>query len=271
MPAPNATATLGDLLLTLGMRAAMVDSGTGSTTRPTLPTDEYTRKLLLDAVTRSVQHMVRVNDWTFCSMPVEIVCNTDGTGPENIDGDPSRMGLPFDVTSAPLGGMRWLNPDQTYGGLISFYDAGLVENRMAVHPAASGRPMCAAIRPVRSASSSQRYRYELVVWPIPDQAYVIKGRFRVSLTEMMDLAQRPPWPPEHDETVLAGAMKYLRMSGQVPIDMDPLVLDAEFTRAIDQSKLFDSRAQSSALGSFTRRERCTYVPPNTVDLTPITG
>lgn len=69
----------------------------------------------------------------------------------------------------------------------------------------TGRPTMAAYRP-KTLSASTGTRYELLLYPIPDDAYTLHYRYRVSPSDLSADNPMPYGGPPHYETILASCL-----------------------------------------------------------------
>lgn len=60
---------------------------------------------------------------------------------------------------------------------IQFTGEGIIRERYAACQTLTGRPQMAAIRPVKGTEMKRGQRFEVIVWPIPDQAYTLQLRY----------------------------------------------------------------------------------------------
>ena len=70
---------------------------------------------------------------------------------------------------------------------------------------ASLRPAMAAIRP-KAMDQTTWTRYEIIMCPIPDAAYVLTYRYRVNMLALGDANQYPPGAQQHAETILESCL-----------------------------------------------------------------
>lgn len=83
---------------------------------------------------------------------------------------------------------------------------GRVEGMQASQPDRTGAPLLAAVTPIAGTNQTEGTRLNLTVWPKPDQAYALRGRYK-HLPDMLDGTH--PYPPggqEHAETIKAACL-----------------------------------------------------------------
>jgi hypothetical protein len=98
-----------------------------------------------------------------------------------------------------------------------------------------GRPQLAAVRPKpHGGSDDEEQRYELVLWPRPDRAYVLEYRYQV-LVSKLATGKYPIGGMEHGETIEAACMAAIERELEGPGPQD-----ADFVRMLEVSKRKDN-------------------------------
>jgi hypothetical protein len=89
---------------------------------------------------------------------------------------------------------------------VQLYNEGQIDALFARSPTASGKPIAAASRPLRSEGADHGQRWEVYVYPEADTNYIL--RFRYSLHPSA-LTERNPWAyggPAHAETIIESCL-----------------------------------------------------------------
>ena len=116
--------------------------------------------------------------------------------PVSVDGTPGSYNWSFltpttsigltqavDVATLPddygniEGSMTISSPTNQVSWPIQISGEGVIRERYAQCPTATGRPQLAAIRPRKGTEMTRGQRFEVIVWPIPDTAYTLDLRY----------------------------------------------------------------------------------------------
>jgi hypothetical protein len=202
MLTPDRSKTFGELLLDLAVDVGQATYEDAADNRAALPSDPATLDRLKRAYNNGAAEFARARRWTFLQPTISITLSPDGTGPDCIAGSTFRYRLPVNVQSAPIGRVGW-SMSGTDGGIVIDTTIDRVNRHHDMQGTTQGSPQLCAVWQARDGSEKfgERTHLELAVWPVPDQAYVIAGKFRVSVAPMVELGERPVWPELHDRTV----------------------------------------------------------------------
>jgi hypothetical protein len=107
-------------------------------------------------------------DWSFLTPTVSL----------SLASDASTLLLPAD-----FGGMEGTMTLSTSGSQVSWpitlTGEGLIRQQFAAAPSATGRPMYAAVEPLKGTSAKKGQRFQLYVWPTADQAYTLRATYYI--------------------------------------------------------------------------------------------
>lgn len=200
--------TLRQLIIELADAVSLATLGTGADNRATVPSDPNTLDQLTRAINRGYKSFLAANPrWTFLERPVQITLSTDGSAAESIDSDPGRYLLPSYVTGNPKGDWSFVddNADRT---CIITTSEHIVRRYRDGSPDTSGTPLYGCVRPLNppKGGSLRAARQELVIYPDPDEAYVIEAVFRITAHELVELEDRHIAGAEHDMAILEQAV-----------------------------------------------------------------
>lgn len=78
-------------------------------------------------------------------------------------------GFEGEITLVTTAGLMW--------GPIRLYNEGEVRVRYSLTPATTGRPLMAAIQPLKGTTPTQGQRFQLIVFPLPDTNYTMQFQY----------------------------------------------------------------------------------------------
>jgi hypothetical protein len=109
----------------------------------------------------------------------------------------------------------------------------------------TGDPYFLAVRLM--PGSLKRRRWELLAFPFPDEVRVVEFKFDVNFDKLVELADTPPTPVPHDETLRAACRSQVEREV-----MDGNGVDTEYYQqvCIPNSHRIDERSAPSKLGYF---------------------
>lgn len=197
--------TFQQLMLELADPFGLAEYGSDGTEQAQLPDDAETLRKLKTCVNNAYKLFLRADPaWTFLVYPYVITTNSDGKGPDNVDGDPARYRLPPPIRTKPQTNLVFM--DHTAWGEVQTWSPRLVRNRQQSR-ITQGRPQYAGYRsiPASDGIDSAKVAWEVMFWPTPDGVYELEGEFRVLPYDMVDLDERHVAGAEHDLAVLAAA------------------------------------------------------------------
>lgn len=244
---------LGDLMLDLAREvreAVQPESGVAAQ----LPSSDQDRVKLRDAINDAGEDFCTARGWAFLSQSVSVTCSTDGTGTLNVSSDPRRYKLPIGFSGMDDQEVSYTSSDGSFGDGVSFRHQRDLDSLIAQCPTSSGPPAYFTVRPCDDVPNTgdRRLPWELVIFPIPDQAYVMSLPVRRAFTPMIDKEERPVWAPQHDRLVVA--MAKLRFAELWPLpQLDKALLQARIDRLMASAVEEDERNNPRVLGRAARR------------------
>ena len=205
--------TLRQLIIELADAVSLATLGTGTDNRATVPTDPNTLDQLTRAINRGYKSFLAANPrWTFLERPVQITMSATGTGAACIDSDPGRYLLPSFVSGAPKGDWSFVDDNADRVCIMTTSEHAIRRYRDG-SPDTSGTPLYGCVRPLDPPKngSLRSARRELVVYPDPDNDYLIEAMFRISAHELVEMNDRHIAGAEHDMAVLEQSVWQWRM------------------------------------------------------------
>lgn len=161
--------------------------------------------------------------------------------------------LPLGHTTAPLpddfGGFEGRVTVSQVGLSGGFWPLPLIAEeqirvKYAAQPAITGRPIAAAEQQVKGTTPTRSNRSQLLVYPIPDNAYVLQVPYYI-LPDYLTVLN--PWAyggAAHAETMKAGA----RSAAELYLDNAPGSETANYMQCLQASIQYDRRHQPKSLG-----------------------
>lgn len=209
--------------------------------------------MLDDAIRDGVEEFWDDHQWSFSSRIIQFSMDAAGTGPLNIDSDPSRYILPDDVRSAPVDNVAYIrSPDSTTGWEIGVRHMDQVVEKQFMSSGTSGLVEVCAVEfnPNVRPGMDQRGGFELRVWPTPGDDYEIAFRAMVAAVPLVEDGQRGNWPAAHDKTVVACAVRCLMRHDQAPGSDARKQAELDAIEALEKSKQYDDEnGRPPSLGS----------------------
>lgn len=195
--------TFADLKLRVAQRADLLeqDPATGAETPSTQAPDAAK---LANAVADGVRKFLRAHPWSFLTQTCVLTMSAAGTGPLNIAQDPARYLLPAWVESLPKGKCMWRGPTDEPGAEIALRHIDQVATRLYQDNRTTGYPQFAGAEwgTLNSPGVSEPGRFEFMVYPKPDQDYLVRLRLKLGPVPFVADHQVGRWPPVHDLTVV---------------------------------------------------------------------
>lgn len=183
--------------------------------------------------------------------------------PVSIDGTPSSYNWSF---LTPTASLAVAAADQTiplpddYGNIegnitisstnnqaswpIQFTGEGVIREKYSGLPNATGRPQMAAIRPLKGTTVSKGQRFEIVVWPIPDQAYTIQVRYYLLPDVLSGTLPYAYGGATHAETLLESCLAI----AEERLDDTRTTHSGKFRERLAASVAMDRRSKPQNLG-----------------------
>jgi hypothetical protein len=195
--------TFEDLIIEVAEFMGVAYYGADGDEAAQVPTDAHDLDKIERLVNQGVSHFI--NDapqegWRWQRPILSITINSDGTGPDNIDGDPARYLLPDSFTGTPDGPIRYA-ADSNHATHIEWcHEARIRDMRETVTN--SSYPTRAAVRAYKQ-SQNDLIRWELIVWPDPQSAEVLEFPYTILFNKITNLTSRHPAGQQFDQVVLA--------------------------------------------------------------------
>lgn len=199
--------TLEQLIIELADAVGMATLGTGTDNSAVVPTDPNTLDQLTRAVNRGYRSFLAANPrWTFLERVVQLTLSEDGTAGNCIDSDPGRYALPSYISGNPKGDWTFVDTISNRSCIIAT-DQHMLRKLRDRDPNTSGVPSYGCVRPMSPAPGGvqKAARHELVVYPKPDDDYVIQAEFRIEAHELVNLTDRHIAGAAHDMAILEQA------------------------------------------------------------------
>ena len=232
--------TFQQLMLELADPFGLAEYGAAGDEVAQLPDDAETLRKLKTCVNNAYKLFLRSDpNWTFLIYPQVITTNSDGLGPDNIDGDAARYRLPPPIRTKPQTNLVFM--DHVAWGEVQTWTPRLVRNRQQSRTT-TGRPQYAGYRkiPVAEGIDEPKVSWEVLFWPTPDGVYSLEGEFRILPYDMVDLDEQHVAGADHDYAILAAA-KYLWAKDDSERANELATYAADWAQALNDSKALDKR------------------------------
>lgn len=195
--------TVGEILLEMAVRYGIESLPTdGAVSQlPASNTEEY--RMLLAALNSGYRRFLNRRSWSFLCRPLELTLAPSGNGPRNINSDGARYRLPDWCCGGPDGGGPWRFVD-TLAGTTEIQTCDFEEvYQLLQSNDSAGTPVYAGVRAIDGASGlgGAGTDWELVLYPRPDAAYVIRAVFNMRTHRLVSPNQRHIAGAENDEAV----------------------------------------------------------------------
>lgn len=164
----------------------------------------------------------------------------------SVSGSATCSGKKFSLTTTSnfrlpdnFGGMEGdltFNPDEGWTPVKIVSEAQIRKRRQV--DGVTGRPQIAAIRPVSAPATGQRF--ELMVWPEPDDVYVLSYKMTTLMNQLTD-TQYPLGGMAHSETILESCLAAAELKLK---DLAEGPHWVAFLRALEGSVALDGRANT---------------------------
>jgi hypothetical protein len=206
------------------------------------------RRAINDAaaeISRAVEPLTkRTVRWSWLEPSITLTMDPVGTGPSTIAGDRTRYALPLNVfgfVKTPT-----FRIPNGYGANIQATTADQVYSFQQRSPTLTGAPQVVAIDAVTDVSRpiGKRVQRQLVFFPIPDQAYIVRFKGRMSMHPLVDDAERGPWPSEIDLAVVDRAIALMQRSSEKQFERAWAKSMASLQEAIELDRLSQAHAQT---------------------------
>jgi hypothetical protein len=260
--------TFADLQLRVAEEIDVAEQGTGADNRSQIPSDPSLKDRIKRAINDAAKEFAsQPHRWSWLSPYLFITLSPDGTGAQNVRGDPCIYMLPANVQSAPSGVVTWRDPGNTYGGRTTDSNVDWVFGLIATSPSTVGVPRYCTVWDDAAAPMGERPRKLFVVWPKPNLAYVVKSKFRIAVPALVADSERGVWGAQHDETVMRLAVKRMMKPTEPGYAAAKLMADEAVAKSLLLDREMVGKRQSSQDVTVSRRGARSNV--NNYDGTPI--
>lgn len=185
--------------------------------------------------------------WSFLQ-PVATL--TLASGAQTVDLPDDYAGLEGRITLSTTSSNTWLP--------LSLVGEGMVRQAYAQQPDATGKPLMAAIRPLRGRGGSWGQRQELFFYPEADDSYTIQFRYYLAPEALSDANQTLYGGPQHSETILESCLAIAEQR----LDDAMTVHTEKFKERLLASINMDRRNKPQLLGPVTDRSDLREAGPN---------
>jgi len=194
--------TLAELMLDLAVRIQQADQTDAG---DELPTDTGVVAMLKRWVNEGYDLFQRSDpNWSALDFVIDFtVSNT--LGPNHWEGDTGRYMLPRYCQGGPTG--DWVHTGDTSAYARVVRKPAEVLDRLMAQDSVTGTPLYWSCRPQRRADEpgEQVDGTEILFWPRPDQAYTLRGSFRVRGHKLVDQVDRHIFGADHDRAIVDAA------------------------------------------------------------------
>jgi hypothetical protein len=232
--------TFQQLMIELGEPFGLIEYGTAGDEAAQLPTDAETLRKLKTCVNNAYKLFLRADpNWSFLILPHVITTNSDGLGPDNLEGDAARYRLPSPIRTKPQTNLVFLGTSGQ--GEVQTWTPRLIRNRQQAQEG-SGMPQLAGFRRVETSDGidTAKIAWEVIFWPTPDGVYELEGEFRVLPYDLVDLGERHVAGADHDYAILAAA-KWLWVKDDSSEQATLATYAADWAQALADSRTLDKR------------------------------
>lgn len=195
--------------LALYMRKHVVSSaGVGPAT------DVNTDFIVTTAFNDGVQKVLIEHEWSWIIEKFDVALSPDGSGPLNVNSDPTQYRLPESVLGVPTGEVRLL--DDADGVEIEVKAPDVLE-RWLSRNSSGGRLQAVSFEHSIAAGSEtgERQAWVMKVFPKPLAAGTVRAYFRKELPALSEDAERGPWPAIFDQLMVAAGVLKLNEMGML--------------------------------------------------------
>ena len=121
---------------------------------------------------------------------------------------------------------------------------GMVDEITSRMPTTTGRPAMAAQEPIKGTQPTRGQRFQLKVWPLADQDYVLRFQYYLCPDYLTGALPYAYGGPEHAETLLEACLSV----AEKLLDDTAGVHDREFAKLLEISKMLDARKKPQLAG-----------------------
>ncbi len=201
--------TFGDLIIRVAeaMGWASYDP-TSTASIAAVPSDAQILNRCERAINDSVAELAKRYDWTYLSPLVEINLDASGKDPACVNQQNNVYAFPIYGPCA-IRGWTWQDSAGTFSGRAqdTSYERVALQN-----PTRVGPPLLAALypAPIPTDATKARAEFHLIVWPRPDQTYVLRSRVKRFVRPMQDHSELHALGPMHDSLIEKWAIARLK-------------------------------------------------------------
>lgn len=151
--------------------------------------------------------------------------------------------LPTSFSGVPNGAIRFQAGSDAPAGIDWIGEADVRAWRETT-TVETGHPLYAAVRPL---DASGRRRWDLMVYPVPDEVFVVQFPSDIYFDSLVNLTDVPPCPFVHDDTLRAAVRAIVEKDVE-----DATGFEMEYYRrvALPNSHRLDGRSAPAKLGYF---------------------
>lgn len=248
---PDTSMTAQDLLIRIaeaGGLAVYTNPDDATDNRARVPTDPHDLDRCWRALNDAVAELASRHSWACLNVRVLIALSSDGTAPAAVNGDAGVYALPWYMQdTVPASGWLVYPTGSTTRSLVAMTTLQRVRAERLASAGGGGTPQWAAAVPAAHAGGNRRRGWELHLAPVPDQAYTLECRTKISPAKMEVLGDRHVFGAKHDMTILALAKWVLHRDRK----SDPetvAMLKAEAEQAIQTSIRNDGYDVEASIG-----------------------
>lgn len=173
-------------------------------------------------------------DWSFTKPVTNIALPTGGT----------TVALPDDFGGIE-GDITLLSATSQISWSVPLKNEEQVRQKYSELPNSTGRPVMAAVQPIRQTSGVQGQRFQLLVWPVADQAYTLQISYYVNADALTANCLYPLGGMAHAETILESCLAI----AEERLDDSSGVHAAKFAQRLAASISMDRRLKPQTLGN----------------------
>ncbi len=155
----------------------------------------------------------------------------------------NTLALPDDFGGIE-GQITLLAPNNTTWFPIDICNEGQIRVNFSAYPVISGRPLKAAVQPIKGTGSLQSQRFQLFYFPAADTAYVIQFQYYVNPDYLSGAFPYAYGGPPHAETLLESCLAIAEQR----LDDMASVHSQKFQERLIASAMYDNKFKAQILG-----------------------
>lgn len=141
---------------------------------------------------------------------------------------------------------------------IDVVSDGFVRQKYAELPTSTGRPLVAAVQPLKETKPGRGQRFQLYLWPLADQAYTLRVAYYLTPDALTSHHPFPLGGMAHAETILQSCLSIAEQK----LDDAMMVHTAKFKERLIASVNLDRRLKPQKLGYNRDRSDDRYSDPS---------